>query len=350
MEMAAAADVLAEPVDGFILAPFFLEGGRYTVRDVHWVEQGDMLVPAAETAYAKDASFGYACSYLPAWVEEKTRGRVRAADVISISVDDLRRGGPAAIAERLEALHGGRTVVVNAAAYRDLEVFVAAVQGALAHGKRFMFRTAASFVKVMAGIGDRPLLAAEEMLVETGARSGLTVVGSHVPKSTAQLERARRLHDLVSVELPVEQVLHERSRDAVLDHVAVKASRALAEGRDALIFTSREVVTGGSREENLAISSRVSAALVSVVRRLGGRPRYLIAKGGVTASDLATDALDARTATILGQVLPGVPVWRLGSECRWSGVPYVVFPGNVGSEDALTDVIRMLRRSPQAVR
>jgi uncharacterized protein YgbK (DUF1537 family) len=38
----------------------------------------------------------------------------------------------------------------------------------------------------------------------------------------------------------------------------------------------------------------------------------------------------------LGQILPGVPVWRLGPGSRFPGAPYVVFPGNVGGKNALT--------------
>jgi uncharacterized protein YgbK (DUF1537 family) len=87
----------------------------------------------------------------------------------------------------------------------------------------------------------------------------------------------------------------------------------------------------------------VSKALIEVLRRLSVRPAYLIGKGGITSSDLATDALGVRRAHVLGQIVPGVPVWRLGPETKYPGLRYVVFPGNVGGPGALAEVIRSLR-------
>jgi uncharacterized protein YgbK (DUF1537 family) len=72
-------------------------------------------------------------------------------------------------------------------------------------------------------------------------------------------------------------------------------------------------------------------------------PRFVVGKGGITASDVATIGMEVRAARVLGQILPGVPVWRLGPGARWPGLPYVVFPGNVGNEEALADVVRRLR-------
>jgi uncharacterized protein YgbK (DUF1537 family) len=50
-------------------------------------------------------------------------------------------------------------------------------------------------------------------------------------------------------------------------------------------------------------------------------------QGGITSSDLATKALEARRAKVMGQALAGVPLWQLGPESRHPGVPYIVFPG-----------------------
>jgi len=73
------------------------------------------------------------------------------------------------------------------------------------------------------------------------------------------------------------------------------------------------------------------------------RPRYLIAKGGITSSDVATEALEVKAARVLGQVLPGVPVWKLVSESLWPGLSDVVFPENEGSVEALADLVREMR-------
>jgi hypothetical protein len=71
------------------------------------------------------------------------------------------------------------------------------------------------------------------------------------------------------------------------------------------------------------------------VRRLTVKPSFLIAKGGITSHDTAQKGLSIATARVLGQVEPGVPVWRAGRESKFPGMNYVVFPGNVGDDDAL---------------
>lgn len=58
-------------------------------------------------------------------------------------------------------------------------------------------------------------------------------------------------------------------------------------------------------------------------------PKLFPPQGGITSSDLATKALGARCAKIVGQALPGVPLWLLGPESKHPEVPYIVFPGNL---------------------
>src|SRR5690606_17841785 len=132
------AQALGTPVDATLLIPFFLEGGRYTLNNVHYVAEGGRLVPAAQTPFAQDAAFGYRSSDLPAWVEEKTGGKVPADAVATISLSDLRQGGPDAVCAKLMALRDNAVCVVNAAALRDLEVLVVALLRAEAAGKRFL--------------------------------------------------------------------------------------------------------------------------------------------------------------------------------------------------------------------
>ena len=88
---------------------------------------------------------------------------------------------------------------------------------------------------------------------------------------------------------------------------------------------------------------QVSRGIASIIRSLAVRPRYLVAKGGITASDIAKAALGVRRAMVLGQVLPGVPVWRLGAEARFAGLLFIVFPGNVGGPEALVDLVSLLK-------
>jgi len=94
-----------------------------------------------------------------------------------------------------------------------------------------------------------------------------------------------------------------------------------------------------------AVLDRFDLALIEIVQQLAAtaHPGYLIAKGGITSHDLAAHGLGARRVDVLGQLLPGVPLWRMGPETRLPGLPYVVFPGNVGGPGALREAFEVLR-------
>lgn len=326
-----------------VLVPCFFEGGRYTVNDIHYVADGDLLFPAAQTPYAQDAVFGYRYSNLRDWVVEKTGGLIAAEQVASISLADIRIGGPDLVRDRLMALLPGDCCIVNALEYRDLEVFTAGLLGAESRGKAFVFRTAASFVRVRAGIRPRDLLIRDILVAAHGCRGGLFVVGSYVPKTSAQLEVLLREKNVAGIEVNVVDLLDQDRQPHAVAAAITSTDRALEAGLDAVVYTTRDLVTGADAGSSLEIGRKVSDSLIAIIQGIHCRPRYVVAKGGITSSDIATVGLNARRAMIMGQVLPGVPVWRLGSETRWPDLAYVVFPGNVGTDLALAEVYRRLR-------
>jgi uncharacterized protein YgbK (DUF1537 family) len=324
--------------DGIVLCPCYIEAGRLTVDDIHWVRQAERLVPAGETEFAGDASFGYSSSNLAAWVEEKTAGRTKASEVASVGLADIREGGPGRVAEVLLGVRSGRPVVVNAASYADLEVFVLGLLDAEKLGRRFLYRTGPSFVRVRGGISEKGPLSVEELYGHRPRRGhGLVLVGSHVAMTTRQLEHA--------LALPVPRLLDAGARDGELDRVASEVNLGLAEA-EVVVYTSREVVHGGAGRTGLDVGVSVSDALVEVVRRVDGRlpPAFVVAKGGITSSDVGTRGLGVRRAEVAGQVLPGIiSVWILPEDSAFPGLPYIIFAGNVGEEDSLARVIEILR-------
>jgi uncharacterized protein YgbK (DUF1537 family) len=353
LETEALNEVLG-PFDGVLLVPFFETGGRYTIDDVHYLAEGEWMTPVAETQFARDVTFGYRNSNLRAWVGEKTGGRIRPHEVASISNGTIRSGGPERVCEELMMLGGGRVCVVNIASGRDLLVFVLGLLRAEALGKRFIYRTAASFAAVRAGIAPRPLLAAAELFDSdnsgindhpstiNSSRGGLVVVGSYVPKSSEQLQRLLEDKRNVKVEVNVRAVLSNDSSAGEIAGAAQAVNEALQRDRDTVLHTSRELVSGADPVESLSICRRVSESLMEILDRVAVRPRFVVAKGGITSSDVATKPLRVRRAVVLGQILDGVPLWRLGDESRWPGLIYVSFPGNLGGPEALRDVVEKL--------
>jgi uncharacterized protein YgbK (DUF1537 family) len=341
-EVDALAASLGKTGHPYLIIPFFLEGGRYTVDNVHYVQDGSTLVPAARTVFARDAVFGFASSELREWVEEKTKGGIRRAAVQVISLDDLRCGGPDRVAGILAAVPAAGACIVNAVSYRDMQVLVSALLTVEASGREFLYRTAASFVRTRIGLDHHTRLLPAERLTSGVHGGGLFVVGSYVEKTGRQLAALLDEPGIVALEVRVEQLLDEHCRQVEIDSVSRQATEALSRGLDCVIYTSRRLVTGGDADSSLAIGKIVSDSLIAIVGALAAQPRYLLAKGGITSSDVATRGLGVRRAMIIGQALPGVPVWQLGAESRYPGMPYIVFPGNVGSDDALATLRRRL--------
>jgi uncharacterized protein YgbK (DUF1537 family) len=322
-----------------VLIPAFLEGGRLTIDNVHYIVESDRLVPTSDTPFAQDPVFGYKHANLKQWVEEKTSGAVHASQVASISLEDIRLGGPSLVQSRLKSCPAGSVVVVNAVAYRDLEVLVMALQRAEDEGGCFLYRTSATFVPIRAGL---PSGEAYRPPGNAGSeKGGLIVVGSHVPKSTRQLDYLITARNFRTIEVDVPAVLDGSVEPS--KRLAAQIDRFISSGDDVLLHTSRQLVVGESARQNLAINASVSAHLVGVISSLEMQPAVIIAKGGITANDLASRALSAERATVLGAVIPGVPVWELDHGSKFPGMPYVVFPGNVGSDQSLMEVFSIFK-------
>lgn len=337
------------PFDGEILCPFFPQGGRYTLNDIHYVATEGMLIPAAETEFARDKTFGYKNSNLGLWVEEKTRGRFPAEEQISVSLSELRAGDAEGIAEKLKRVSGFRKVFVNALRYEDLEVFAAALFLALKAGKHFLYRTAAAFPEVMGDIKKAPLLTAKDLQDTGNIHGGLIVVGSHVKKTTEQLEQLLALKEVWGIPFASSLVLDEEAFKQEQDRVQNELKAHLMAGETVAVYTDRKLMLPetGDPEEALKLSLKISDAVTDFVRNLQVRPRFMIAKGGITSSDIGVKGLGIKRAEVAGQLLPGIPVWRTGRESRFPGLPYVIFPGNVGNADSLKTAAEILMNKGQ---
>ena len=49
----------------------------------------------------------------------------------------------------------------------------------------------------------------------------------------------------------------------------------------------------------------------TIVHAMNCTPQYIIAKGWITSSDMASKGLNLRQAVVKGQILPGIPVSRI---------------------------------------
>ena len=319
-------------IDGEIMCPFFKEGGRFTIGNVHYVKYGDELVNACETEFAKDKTFGYKAASMPEYVEEKTGGAYKAENVTCISLEDIHDMAYDKIEAQLMAVKDFNKIVVNAVDYADLKVFCVALYRAMAKGKVFMFRTAAAIVKVMGGVSDQPLLTRAQMVVKETDNGGIIV------------EELKKLTDIEFIELDATLVRDEEAFENEVRRCLAKEEECIRSGKTVCCYTTRALITAdtGDKEDELRLSVRISDAVQSLVGRLTVTPAFVIAKGGITSSDVGTKALAVKRANVLGQIRPGIPVWQTGEESKFPQTPYVIFPGNVGENTTLREAVEVL--------
>jgi uncharacterized protein YgbK (DUF1537 family) len=347
LETDTIAEALAElghaRPHGVLIVPAFPDAGRVTIDSTHLVRTGEQLVPVGETEFARDATFGYRSSELGDWVAEKTDGRWASADVLRIVLPVIR-SGPDAVVAVLQTATGGRPIVADAVVEDDLRVLALALEQCASAGFEFIARVGPPFVRARIGQPVAVPLTADDLraTAPTGRRGGgLIVVGSHVGVTSRQLERLRAGQPGIrTVELSVPSIIAADTRDAHVAAIADEVVDALTAG-DVIVHTSRTVVTSDGGEASLAISREVSAAVCEVVRRAlaAHPPAFVIAKGGITSSDVATEGLGIRRAIVRGPMLPGiVSLWE-SVDGPAAGIPYVVFAGNVGDDDSLLQVV-----------
>lgn len=317
--------------------PAFFEGGRFTINDIHYVKEGDAMIPAAQTPFAKDKVFGYSSSNLKVFVLEKASKPGKLNQIHSLSLKDIREKTDEEILTQINGLQKGDVCIVNATEYSDLKrVFLSILKSNV----KPVFRTAASFVSAMVAQPKKELLTGKELSLkkETG---GLIIVGSYVPKSTQQLAHLQENTQVEALEINVEQLI-EGKFDSPKE-MAYRLDAILSEGKDVVFYTSRKLISKSKGKENLEIGEMISRFIAEVVKEISIQPRYMLAKGGITSSDIATKSLGVKRALVKGQIALGVPVWELGKESKFPGMPYIIFPGNVGDEATITNVVNTLK-------
>lgn len=317
--------------DALVLVPAFFEGDRYTVDNMHYVRTAEGMLPASKTEFASDPVFGYSTSLLPEWVEEVSGGYFNASEAVSISHATIMEGR-AKVESLLSSAAGFVPVIVNALNYSELEIVYEAIASLMAAGRRYLFRTAASMVRVCLSQSRAHLY-----MPATRSAAGLVVAGSYTGKTSAQLDALLHSHPgIESIMIDVEKIFGTETQE-YSSIIAAMVDAALAKGRDTVLYTSREYLSDTGLGDAVSRGRTISGFIVSVCRQITVRPDFIIGKGGITSLTMARDGFGAVSAIVKGQIADGVPVWVLPEESRFPGIDFVVFPGNVGNEGTLTE-------------
>lgn len=340
VETDAIADKLG-PFDAHFLLPAFFEGGRFTKDSVHYLVVNGIPTPVHETEFAKDSVFAYSYSYLPDYVAEKTQGKITADQVKRFLLEDIRKG----CLPQLMSLENNQCCVVDGENQTDFDRFAQDILKAASQGKKFLFRSAASILTSLANLGPQPTPAEAMAQYVRGKKQGVVIMGSHVKKSTAQLECLLQQPNIEGIEVDVSLLLEEQPavRADLLKDILAKINSIHNSGKTPVVYTSRQELQFPDTQVRLAFGVRVSRLLMDVVRGLPSDIGFLISKGGITSNDTLSDGLNLPTARLLGQILAGVSlVITPNDHPLFPNLPVVLFPGNVGNNDGLATVYQRL--------
>lgn len=282
--------------------PALIEAGRVTIDGIHYMKDGERLVPVSETEFARDNVFAYHTSVLTDYIREK-------------------------------GANPGEYQIVNAAAYDELYAFADSLYSATKDfSGAVVIRSSSSLPKAMSGIADKPLL--DRSILRQGG-VGCFVVGSHVQKTTRQLNALLAEQGVVGIEVDVERML--RDGVALMQELLTEMKQQAEDGLTPVVYTSRRELRLTDADERQHLGQRISDFLVEMVARLPFVPSYLVAKGGITSNDILTKGLALKSAVVLGQIVPNVPC------VMTDRFPYVIFPGNVGGDGSLREVYEKLK-------
>lgn len=322
--------------DAHFLLPAFFEGGRFTKDSIHYLVVNGVPTPVHETEFAKDSVFAYSHSFLPDYVAEKTQGRIAASSVERFTLADVRSGS----LERLLTLTDNRCGVVDGENQQDFDMFAADLVAAAKQGKRFLFRSAASILTSLANLGPQPIKDMHGMVRNN--KPGAVIVGSHVRKTTAQLQELLKVDGVTGVEVMVDRLLTE-SPKSLINEALAQANTIFQSGQTAVVYTSRKELQFPDAQTRLDFGVKVSGALMAIVQQLPADIGFLISKGGITSNDVLSDGLKLPMVRLLGQILAGCSVVQTAADHpRFPLLPVVLFPGNVGDDLALATVYQKL--------
>jgi uncharacterized protein YgbK (DUF1537 family) len=172
-------------------------------------------------------------------------------------------------------------------------------------------------------------------------KPGAVIVGSHVNKTTQQLEQLLQAPGIVGVEVDVAQLLNDSLEQPgnLLNSSLEKVHAAHNDGKTPVVYTSREELVFADMQTRLQFGADVSALLMDIVRGLPADIGFLISKGGITSNDVLSKGLALTSAGLLGQILAGCSIVRTPAEHpQFPNLPVVLFPGNVGDDKALATV------------
>ncbi|RIL84846.1 hypothetical protein BUY33_05990, partial [Staphylococcus cohnii] len=252
-------ETTSKPFNAVFYLPEFFEGDRYTYKGIHYLKGEDQYIPVSESEFSNDTTFGFESTSMADFIEEKSRGEIKSENVFHITLNQIRNREKEQIFVTFDTLSNFDAVVVDALNDEDMDYFTACLVEYLKyHNKKFIFRTAASFVK---SICETPGEIINLQNYKKSNNGGVIIVGSHVKKSSSQLNHLLENTKINAIEFDVKTVTQSNLQDYI-DKLTTEVENIIAKGKDIVIYTSRDVIKTEDLTNNLSISTNISNSLV----------------------------------------------------------------------------------------
>jgi len=334
------------PFDATFHIPAFIEGKRLTIHGSHFVDK----TPISETIFAKDKIFGFETSNVKNLLFQKSKSQINIEDIQNLLLSDieiLNDEENNIVFKKLKNLNKNKHVIVDVENYSQLNKFALVIKK-LTKQKKFLFRTAASFIS---SISEKKSVSQSEIFFsnlrirnkEKSFLPGLIIVGSYVELSTIQLQNLLEISHCNPIELDVFEFFKIISLENNHKQMYFFKNKFLKEirfsfekGKTPVLFTSRKFMSLDYSEQFNFYNS-LSCFIAELVADLKYEIGYLISKGGITTNMILRNGLNADYVYLEGQILTGISVvtYDLKNDEK---LPIVTHPGNIGTKDSLVNI------------
>ncbi len=316
-----------------LLVPALPSAGRVTIAGVHYLTRDGERIPVHETEYARDGIFSYRTSSLVEWVEARSCGYFAAANGINVDLEAIRARGASAVAEALRAADrrdAPSAVAADAETAADVDAIAQGFREATELGAKVVLRGGPTIAAALTGA------TAVEPADFPAADRVLVVCGSYVAQSTRQLQTLLSAYPSSLVEVDPERLA---SGDEIEIQRAASDTRVRLDSGLAVVSTPR---IRPALLTDLESGRKIALGLADIVRALDLRDVVTVVKGGITSAVILRNGFGMKEADVIGPVLPGVAHW-IGIDAREREQRVLVVPGNVGDDNLLADVVRLIR-------
>ncbi len=163
-----------------------------------------------------------------------------------------------------------------------------------------------------------------------------------------QLKELLEKSDCIPIELDVFEFLRISKLKSNQDQLVLFKNKLLAQIRSTLkqentpvLFTSRKEVSLAQIDQQVNFYNSLAHFISELVSDLKNEIGYLVSKGGITSNVILSNGFKANYVYLQGQIITGVSLVTFKFE-NDENLPIVTFPGNIGNQDSLVKVWRIL--------